>query len=372
MSRDSVSKRDSSLRGLKNARINKRSERHYEESKDASPGGSNLFAAYQNFADVKRENTVRLEDHCDLPEEGWTKEKTLQHNRNDLKQYDYNPVFARCEFPNKDGGTEANRPSIQDVERDNFVNKIEELDNKKKALSEVSIKPKKSLNSMVTKVSTPFTVAPGANKNEGYKPAFEDEYGRPQSSSLLKNDRESVDIWRASDDLDKNKRESQMTEPEQDMKKDELLDEWLRRTGRENGTIAEDVEAENAEETTHRVSKTSMGTVSSNRQSEIMEQEEEEEENELHKIHMLQSLQALQYMKGVPLPHINLLKDKWVYLPAPKQPHLKKTLIFDMDETLIHCVDDIEDERPQTVLDVVFEDGEVVEAGINVRPYAIE
>ena len=43
-----------------------------------------------------------------------------------------------------------------------------------------------------------------------------------------------------------------------------------------------------------------------------------------------------------------------------------------MDETLIHCVDDIQEENPQTVLYVTFEDGETVEAGINVRPYAID
>lgn len=43
-----------------------------------------------------------------------------------------------------------------------------------------------------------------------------------------------------------------------------------------------------------------------------------------------------------------------------------------MDETLIHCVDDLESEVPDAVLNVVFPNGEVVEAGINVRPYALE
>ena len=51
---------------------------------------------------------------------------------------------------------------------------------------------------------------------------------------------------------------------------------------------------------------------------------------------------------------------------------MKKTIIFDMDETLIHCVDDIVTEAPDVVLNVTFPSGEVVEAGVNIRPYAIE
>ena len=43
-----------------------------------------------------------------------------------------------------------------------------------------------------------------------------------------------------------------------------------------------------------------------------------------------------------------------------------------MDETLIHCVDDLENETPDVVLDVVFPNGEIVQAGVNLRPYAIQ
>ena len=50
----------------------------------------------------------------------------------------------------------------------------------------------------------------------------------------------------------------------------------------------------------------------------------------------------------------------------------KKVIIFDMDETLIHCVDDLESEVPDVVLNITFPNGEIVEAGINVRPFAIE
>jgi FMN phosphatase YigB (HAD superfamily) len=37
-----------------------------------------------------------------------------------------------------------------------------------------------------------------------------------------------------------------------------------------------------------------------------------------------------------------------------------KVLIFDMDETLIHCVDDIEKEDPDVVLEIDFPDEETV------------
>lgn len=101
-------------------------------------------------------------------------------------------------------------------------------------------------------------------------------------------------------------------------------------------------------------------------------EDEEEEENQAHKIHMLQSLQALQYLKTISTPPIEELKSKCINLPPYRNANIKKTLILDMDETLIHCVDDIETEKPQHIIDVEFEDGEVVSAGINIRPFVYE
>ena len=100
--------------------------------------------------------------------------------------------------------------------------------------------------------------------------------------------------------------------------------------------------------------------------------EQVSEENELHKMHMLQSLQALQYMKSVEVPPLESLADRAVYLPDFEHPTITKTIIFDMDETLIHCVDDIETESPQHIIDIHFEDDEIVPAGINIRPFAYE
>jgi Dullard-like phosphatase family protein len=93
------------------------------------------------------------------------------------------------------------------------------------------------------------------------------------------------------------------------------------------------------------------------------------EDKEIHKMHMIQSLQALEYLKGINVPKFEELKDKLVFLPRQREG--RKTLIFDMDETLIHWVDNIEEENPQFIIKVMI-DGEEVDAGINVRPYALE
>ena len=42
-------------------------------------------------------------------------------------------------------------------------------------------------------------------------------------------------------------------------------------------------------------------------------------------------------------PPIEEIFDKIVQLPPPREPGTQKKLaVFDMDETLMHCVDDIE------------------------------
>ena len=59
-------------------------------------------------------------------------------------------------------------------------------------------------------------------------------------------------------------------------------------------------------------------------------------------------------------------------MPNPRNKSVKKTVVFDLDETLIHCVDDPEAKKTDVVLKVKFPNGEVADAGINVRPYALE
>lgn len=371
--------RDTSIRGFNKDKPNNRNRRETEESKAAQAQRNKSmkeFFGYKNYAEMQRNNPSEFEDASNFGEEAWIREKTLHHQKDSLNQYDNNTVFSKNSFQENKDQNEVNdviEPVNHSKQRDSLIDKIEEIDNKKKAISQMDPKPKKRLSNMVSK-ATPFAVAPTNNQKVEENIPENHPNRVSRGPSLHNNERESVDVFRASDNLDKGKRSSQMTEPEQAQNKDELLDEWLNRGKGDNNTIIEDVDAENYEDS-NRFSKSSRQTNTSHRMSNVVnpqDEEDEEEENELHKIHMLQSLQALQYMKNVPVPPISELSDKMVFLPPPKQPHLKKTLIFDMDETLIHCVDDIEEENPQVVLDVVFDDGEIVDAGINVRPYAID
>ena len=59
-------------------------------------------------------------------------------------------------------------------------------------------------------------------------------------------------------------------------------------------------------------------------------------------------------------------------LPPPRNKNVHKTAIFDLDETLVHCVDDADSQETDVVLEICFPNGEVAEAGINIRPYALE
>ncbi len=43
-----------------------------------------------------------------------------------------------------------------------------------------------------------------------------------------------------------------------------------------------------------------------------------------------------------------------------------------MDETLVHCIDDIENNPCDEIINVTFPNGDTVQAGINIRPYALE
>lgn len=260
--------------------------------------------------------------------------------------------------------------------RDSQIDKIEELDNRRETITKLTKIPEGTKN-------VPFELVPQNSVTKLEEVKRMDSDGSYSSKSFPKDDRDSIDVFRASQmsNSDVTPSESKQNFASK-VSKDELFEQWYRQKPRENNTITEDVDAENAEES-NRISTSTINSISTNREGDVQQydydeeqkarfENEPEEENELHQIHMLQSLQALQYMKGIEIPPIEELADKMVVLPKFKHPGITKTLIFDMDETLIHCVDDIEEEKPQQVLTVRFEDGEEVEAGINVRPYAID
>jgi len=80
-------------------------------------------------------------------------------------------------------------------------------------------------------------------------------------------------------------------------------------------------------------------------------------------------MQSLHYMKVASQPDPSVIAQKSVVLPP--SPH-KKTIIFDLDETLVHCVDDIENLAYDLPISVQYQHGEKIDAGINVRPYVYD
>ena len=92
-------------------------------------------------------------------------------------------------------------------------------------------------------------------------------------------------------------------------------------------------------------------------------------QSDMHRNHLIQTLQSLQYMKNVSQPSTADLILREVELPHTRH---KKTIIFDLDETLVHCIDDLENNNYDLPISVTFPTGETIDAGINVRPYTYE
>lgn len=75
-------------------------------------------------------------------------------------------------------------------------------------------------------------------------------------------------------------------------------------------------------------------------------------------------------MKNNTKPDEDEILGKKVYLP-PKREGISKTIIFDLDETLIHCNDD--PTQPCDIkVPIKFTGGDVIQAGLTIRPYAKE
>jgi len=91
----------------------------------------------------------------------------------------------------------------------------------------------------------------------------------------------------------------------------------------------------------------------------------------IYREHFIQSYQALSFTKMLKAPHSSAIAQKIVNIPRKEINKDKKTLVFDMDETLIHC-NESADMPADVILPIVFPNGEVVEAGVNIRPYAVE
>jgi Dullard-like phosphatase family protein len=92
----------------------------------------------------------------------------------------------------------------------------------------------------------------------------------------------------------------------------------------------------------------------------------------LYREHLFQTFQAFKFIKTIPPSDLAVIRAKKVSLTRRDGYEGKKTLIFDLDETLVHCCEDVDISDPDVILPITFPGGEVIHAGINIRPYAIE
>lgn len=85
----------------------------------------------------------------------------------------------------------------------------------------------------------------------------------------------------------------------------------------------------------------------------------------------MQTYQAMMFCRYLKTVDPKVLAQKRVFLSKRESHKDKKTLVFDLDETLIHCNESV-DLPCDVKLPIRFPHGEVIEAGINIRPYVME
>lgn len=77
--------------------------------------------------------------------------------------------------------------------------------------------------------------------------------------------------------------------------------------------------------------------------------------------HLFQTFQALKFVKILPQPEPEQIAAKRVVLSRRPGYEQKKTLVFDLDETLVHCCEDPGTMGADVYLPVVFPTGEMVQ-----------
>ncbi|OMJ90616.1 hypothetical protein SteCoe_7015 [Stentor coeruleus] len=90
----------------------------------------------------------------------------------------------------------------------------------------------------------------------------------------------------------------------------------------------------------------------------------------LYKEHLFQTFQAMKFIRTLSQPDLEDLSSKTIWLPKRRGYENKRTIVFDLDETLVHCVEN--PELGDFAINIQLAPGQIVKAGVNIRPFARE
>ncbi|CAK70212.1 unnamed protein product (macronuclear) [Paramecium tetraurelia] len=89
---------------------------------------------------------------------------------------------------------------------------------------------------------------------------------------------------------------------------------------------------------------------------------------QLYRDHALQTYNSIGFCLNQIEPNSSVIEKKLINLPQ-KNTKFQKTVVFDLDETLIHCNEN-QNIKSDVYLPITFPSGDTVQAGINIRPWA--
>ncbi|CAD8089018.1 unnamed protein product [Paramecium sonneborni] len=92
-------------------------------------------------------------------------------------------------------------------------------------------------------------------------------------------------------------------------------------------------------------------------------------EQQLFKDHAIQTYNCIGFCLNLKDPDPQILRSKAIDIPRKQNCKFQKTVVFDLDETLIHCNEN-QFLKADVHLPIRFPTGDTVLAGINIRPYA--
>lgn len=90
----------------------------------------------------------------------------------------------------------------------------------------------------------------------------------------------------------------------------------------------------------------------------------------LYKEHLFQTFQAMKFVQSLSQPDTDEIRRKSLWLMKRPGYENKRTVVFDLDETLVHCIQT--PELGDFSIDIQVSPERLVRAGVNIRPYARE